>query len=335
MTLNKPMISVAATIMVILVSSAFLNFKQQEIMLTSTEASSIEIIEFTDPACTWCWGSEPILRKLQYRYKEELKISFVMGGLVKDAHTFMDPTNTIGGDLNTFNEQVGAHWLEASSRHGMPVLAEGFKLFDDENPSTYPMNIAYKAAQFQGEEVANKFLRRMREAIAAEAKQANKMEVLIELAQESGVDISKFIAAMANGSAEAAFEEDRRLTQSYGASGFPSFLIKNEAGKEIMLRGYQSYENFKSAMKYLSEEELKEVEQEASESSIINFIKTFDRVTTVEIKEAFDLSDGETDKWINSLLGKKMLEEIPIGNGFNYQISKSGPLCDDKGVCKF
>lgn len=121
-----------------------------------------------------------------------------MGGLVEDAHTFMDATNTIGGDLATFNEQVGSHWVEASSRHGMPVQADGFKLFDEENPSTYPMNIAYKAAQFQSEELANKFLRRMREAIAAEAKQANKMEILIELAQESGLSISQFIADMEN-----------------------------------------------------------------------------------------------------------------------------------------
>jgi len=210
--------------------------------------AKVEIIEFTDPACTWCWGSEPILRKLQYRYKEQLKISFIMGGLVEDAHTFMDNRNNIGGDLNQFNKQVGEHWLEASERHGMPVQAKGFKLFDDENPSTYPMNIAYKAAQFQDEAKANKFLRRMREAIAAEAKQANKMEVLIELAQDSGLNISEFIEDMKNGKAEKAFEEDRYLTRTYQATGFPSFLIRNEDGKEIMLRGYQSYENFQSTL---------------------------------------------------------------------------------------
>ncbi|MCK5103765.1 MAG: DsbA family protein, partial [Cyclobacteriaceae bacterium] len=184
--------------------------------------NSLEIIEFTDPACTWCWGSEPILRKLQYRFGEQLKISFVIGGLVEDAHSFMDPRNNIGGDLNKFNKQVGEHWLEASERHGMPVEAEGFKLFDDNNPSTYPMNIAYKAAQMQDEVKAVKFLRRMREAIAAEAKQANKMEVLIELAQDSGLDISQFVMDMDNGEAIKVFEEDRQLTASYWANGFPS-----------------------------------------------------------------------------------------------------------------
>ena len=29
---------------------------------------TIEIIAFTDPVCTWCWGTEPALRALQTRY---------------------------------------------------------------------------------------------------------------------------------------------------------------------------------------------------------------------------------------------------------------------------
>ena len=297
------------------------------------EKHKIEIVEFTDPACTWCWGSEPILRKLQYRYKEQLKISFIMGGLVEDAHTFMDASNTIGGDLATFNEQVGSHWVEASSRHGMPVQANGFKLFDEENPSTYPMNIAYKAAQFQSEEIANKFLRRMREAIAAEAKQANKMEVLIELAQDSGLDISQFIADMENEKALKAFEEDRYSTRSYQANGFPSFLIKNEEGKEVMLRGYQSYESFQSTINYLTGENLDETISTASEETVVGFVKEFEKVTTVEIKEAFDLSNSQTAELIKSLVASKALTETPVGNGFYYQIHSNGAMCDDSGVC--
>jgi predicted DsbA family dithiol-disulfide isomerase len=69
----------------------------------------------------------------------------------------------------------------------MPVKVNGFKLFTEETPSTYPMNIAFKAAQFQSNDLARKFLRRMREAVAAEALNANKTEVLIELAGECGL----------------------------------------------------------------------------------------------------------------------------------------------------
>ncbi len=335
MKILKPFAQFTIVALLVILSFVFLNFKQKEKGMETKKEAVIEIIEFTDPACTWCWGSEPILRKLQYRYKEQLKISFVMGGLVEDAHTFMDNSNRIGGDLNTFNQQVGAHWLEASQRHGMPVLAEGFKLFDDENPSTYPMNIAYKAAQFQDEEKANKFLRRIREATAAEAKQTNTMEVLIELAQESGLDIGTFITDMESGKADKAFEEDRYLTRTYQANGFPSFLIRNKDGKEIMLRGYQSFENFKSSINHLSSKILVEHIEEASEKSVIDFIETFDKVAKVEIKEAFDLSNVETDKMLKILIDKKMIVETPIGNGFYYQLTTKSGMCDDTGSCNF
>ena len=334
MKIPKSVISILTFVVIVIGGVMFLNFKPKEKKMDAKTNHKIEIIEFTDPACTWCWGSEPILRKLQYRYENQIKISFVMGGLVKDAHTFMDASNTIGGDLSTFNEQVGTHWLEASQRHGMPVLAEGFKLFDEENPSTFPMNIAYKSAEFQSEELANKFLRRIREATAAEAKQANTMEVLIELAQESGLDIAQFITDMENGKADAAFKSDQALTRKYQASGFPSFLIRSENGKEIMLRGYQTYANFQSAMKHLSGDDLAERDVDFSEANILNFVTVFEKVTTVEIKEAFNLSNFEIEEVLTKLVNDKSLTKTPVGNGFYYQM-KGGAMCDDKGVCNF
>jgi putative protein-disulfide isomerase len=89
----------------------------------------IEIIEFTDPVCTWCWGSEPVLRKLETRFGEQVKISYIMGGLVKDITSFYDSHNDIGGDPDRSNKNIARHWVDASERHGMPVKSEGFKLF--------------------------------------------------------------------------------------------------------------------------------------------------------------------------------------------------------------
>lgn len=57
---------------------------------------SVEVIEFTDPLCTWCWGSEPVLR-LETHYRGGIAISYVMGGLVEDIRGFSDLRNGIGG----------------------------------------------------------------------------------------------------------------------------------------------------------------------------------------------------------------------------------------------
>ncbi|MEK6537003.1 MAG: hypothetical protein AABZ63_05925 [Actinomycetota bacterium] len=62
----------------------------------STMDPVIELIIYTDPYCTWCWGSEPVLRKIQEVYGDQVRLVYKMGGLVEDTSRFKDPLNKIG-----------------------------------------------------------------------------------------------------------------------------------------------------------------------------------------------------------------------------------------------
>lgn len=293
----------------------------------------LEIIEFTDPVCTWCWGSEPVLRTLETRFGSNLKVGFIMGGLVKDITAFHDSHNNIGGDPEVSNRSIASHWLEASERHGMPVKAEGFKLFTKEQPSTYPQNIAYKAAQMQDEAKANRFLRRMREASAAEALQTNLTEVLIELASESDLDISQFLDDFANGKAQAAFEEDLYTTSQFRARGFPTFLIRY-GEKSILLRGYQDYSSFLAVINQVTGGEVREEKVPPTEENILEFINKYSYVAPAEIKMAFDLTDSDFEKIQNSLSDRQLITKREAGNGY-FISSKNNPMeCDiATGIC--
>lgn len=297
------------------------------------ESKVLEIIEFTDPVCTWCWGSEPVIRTLETRFGSQLKISYIMGGLVKDITAFYDNYNNIGGDPESSNKSIAKHWVEASERHGMPVKIEGFKLFTKEQPSTYPQNIAYKAAQMQDEAKANRFLRRIREASAAEAQQTNLTEVLIELASEVGLDISRFLEDFTNGKAKAAFEEDLSTTAQFRAHGFPTFLIRY-GEKSTLLRGYQNYNNFKAVINQVTNGEIKEVKVNPTEENVLEFINKYYSLAPVEIKMTFDLSEVEFEKIQHSLLEKQLISKKEAGNGY-FLSPKSNPLaCDiETGAC--
>ena len=48
----------------------------------------VELISFTDPYCSWCWATEPILYRLRETYREQLSFRYVMGGLVEDMAEF-------------------------------------------------------------------------------------------------------------------------------------------------------------------------------------------------------------------------------------------------------
>ncbi|MHB8133119.1 MAG: DsbA family protein [Anaerolineaceae bacterium] len=293
----------------------------------------VEVIEFTDPVCTWCWGSEPVLRKLETHYGDQLRIGYVMGGLVKDIRDFYDSFNDIGGDAEHSNAQIAKHWLEASERHGMPVKSEGFRLFSNEYPSTYPQNIAYKAAQKEDQNLADRFLRQMRVASATEARQTNQTEVQIELAAEVGLDIAAFIERINDGSAKAAFEDDLRLTAQFGVRGFPTFLI-NYGGKSVMLRGYQRFEAFKAVIKSLAGDAVKEQAVEKTEENIIGFIEKHVRVAPIEIQAAFDLSNEELQSLLENLQEKRSVRLTPAGNGFIIELIANPFVCDpNTGVC--
>ena len=256
-----------------------------------------------------------------------------MGGLVKDITAFYDSHNEIGGDPELSNQSIAAHWLEASERHGMPVKVEGFKLFTKDQPSTYPQNIAYKAAQMQDEVLADRFLRRMREASAAEALQTNLTEVLVELASEVGLDIGRFLDDFTGGKAKTAFEEDLYLTAQFRAHGFPTFLVKF-GEKSMLLRGYQNYNTFNAVINQLTNGEIQEVKLQPTEENVLNFINKHDSLAPVEIKMPFDLSDAELDKIINSLQEKKLVAKREAGNGYFISPLNNPMMCDvDSGMC--
>jgi len=291
------------------------------------ENQQLEILAFTDPVCTWCWGSEPVLRKLILWFGDQIRITPVMGGLVEDIRDFYDRANNIGGDPEKSNAQIASHWLEASERHGMPVQVEGFRLFSTDTVSTYPQNIAYKAVELCNPELAAKFLRRIREASAAEARETGKREVLIELANDVGVDLAAFITHLDDGSAARAFQDDLATTRRYGARGFPTFLLR-WGSKELMLRGYQSFRSLYAVISSLSTGRVQEHPPEATTRTILDFLQTFGRAAPVELTTAFDLSPQELESILTALVAQKRIQYMPAGNGGFLALQAEGQSCD-------
>jgi len=295
--------------------------------------STMEILAFTDPVCTWCWGSEPVLRKLETWYGDKLRIRYVMGGLVEDIRAFYDRANDIGGDPERSNAQIARHWLEASERHGMPVQIEGFRLFSAETVSTYPQNIAFKAAELTNPGLAARYLRRQREASAAEARETGRSEVLIELASDVGLDVATFIGHLEDGSAEQAFRADLETTRRYGARGFPTFLFRY-GERELILRGYQSFRGMQAVIDSLSGGKLHGQAPETTAENVLAFIRAYGHAAPVELATVFDLASGELETMLAGLKEAGSIQQVAAGNGCFWVPVASGPSCDyEQGIC--
>jgi predicted DsbA family dithiol-disulfide isomerase len=262
----------------------------------------VTLTEFTDPFCTWCWGAEPVLRRIEETYGDQIDTRFVMGGLVADFGSFSDAANGI-----TEPADVAPHWETAARQHGMPVDADIWLT----NPprSSYPACIAYEAAELQGTDAANRYLRRLREAIATERQNIGDREVLTDLAADVGLDVERFRAAFAGDRARAAFEEDRVHSREQGTTVFPTFRV--EAGDdERQLAGSQSFDSLAEAIEAVAPDL-----ERTPPRPLPKFVEQYSPVATREVAEVYNLSDDTARLRLEDLASAGRIEESIRGTG--------------------
>jgi len=260
------------------------------------------ITQYTDPMCTWCWGSEPIVRHLRTAYGDQLRIEYVMGGLVEDFGTFYDASNDISepGD-------VAPHWAEASEAHGMPVDTTVFESHPPQ--STYPASVAFVAARQQDSDLAGRYLRRLREAFATEARNVNDRAEQVDLAESVGLDVDRFVAALSDGTARAEFEDDLSCTRESGVRAFPTYRIAGPGGERIAA-GYQSFGDLATALSEVAPD----LEQ-CPPPPIRQFVADYGPVATQEVAEVSDLTRGKAEQTLGSLADDGVLRREQRGNG--------------------
>jgi predicted DsbA family dithiol-disulfide isomerase len=276
----------------------------------------IELIIYSDPYCTWCWGSEPVLRKIQEVYGDQVRLVYRMGGLVEDTARFRDPLNRIGGP--GMHRQVAEHWRQAASRHGMPVDADAFIDFASEFRSTWPTCIAYKAAELQDPALAGKYLRRLREGAAAEHLPIHRIEVQADLAEEVGLDRQRLLADIDSGSAEQAFRDDLQLCRDNDVTGFPSYEVHVSGGEEVAMFGFHNFSAFESTFQRLAGDRLKPREITADDESILEFVRKYGKVAPREVSEVFSLNMSEARDRLDRLAAEGSLRKQQAGSGWFY-----------------
>lgn len=184
--------------------------------------TKLEVMVFTDPYCSWCWATEPMILTMMEKYRDQVHFHYVFGGLIKDFDDFYDAQNDIRDAAAT-----KPHWKMVSERTGQPIDEN---LWEDIAPighfSTWPANIAAKAAFLQSEETGFRYLRRLRHAALTERKIISEKAVYEDLAKETaGLNFDKFCKDIESGKAKEAFLEDQEVCSQWQTFGFPTMLF--------------------------------------------------------------------------------------------------------------
>jgi putative protein-disulfide isomerase len=221
----------------------------------------VEVRYYSDPACSWSWGTEPKLRKLMWEFADELRFEWVMGGLARlYGSEYRDEEGGIGAGPDCFSDLM-AHWLDVTAETGMPCDPRLWT----QNPisSSYPACMAVKAASEQGPEACYRYLRRLREVLLFERRKLDHAEALIAEAGSAGLDLKRFRIDLESNAITEAFaadlEEVRAVPEKARAAGmsrrtegkervaFPSAVFVGEDGSRYGVWGWQPYRSYREA----------------------------------------------------------------------------------------
>ncbi len=147
--------------------------------------SIIEVTEFTDPGCVWSWSSEPKLRRLRLQYGERVAWRRVFGIQIDDVKLSFPDRDPVES-----TEQWRADWLDVAGHTGAPITSR----LEWMHASTWPSTRAAKAAEAQGDAVAEAVLRRLREAVFVDGRPADTPErIALTLEGVPGLDLDQLL----------------------------------------------------------------------------------------------------------------------------------------------
>lgn len=267
---------------------------------TSSTEKPIQVIYFTDPICSSCWGIEPQLRKLKLEYGENLKIDYHMGGLLPD-------WSYNSGGISQPSD-VAHHWDEASHYYDMPI--DGDIWLEDPLNSSFPASIAFKAAQMQNNDLAVHFLRSVREMLFLRKINISRLENLLLAVKEVGLDADQFLKDW-NGPAQRLFEEDLKITKKYGVRGFPTMFFADAHGNREMVYGSKPYEAYESAVLKL----LPTASRNAYAQNWESLFTHFSSLTALEFSVLSGNNRSQSERLLNQLVESGRLQKLTTRNG--------------------
>lgn len=261
---------------------------------------SIQIIYFTDPICSSCWGIEPQLRKMKLEYGDLIDIKYHMGGLLPDW------SYDSGGISQP--SHVASHWDEVSPKYDMPI--DGDLWLEDPLDSSYPPSVAFKAAQLQGEKKAIRFLRRIREMVFLAKKNITRWEHLEQAAAEVGLDTAK-LKVDYEGKAHQLFQEDLALKQQLGVRGFPTLFFADRNNQQSKLYGVKPYSVFENNINKW----VPNASKKAYEKTAKALFDKYPSLTTREFATLGEKSREEAEAELTQLYEAGLLQQVNTKNG--------------------
>lgn len=202
------------------------------------------LIYVYDPLCSWCYGFHPVVQKLAVRFKNDLHIRIIPGGLAvgENAQTIQEGYRFIKKAHHKIEKTTGV------------TFGDNFKLLADEGSylmDSEPACIAQTVINTIAPNIALKFAGSMQHALYVHGKSLNHLETFVDILKDFDVDLDIFNDRYNNLATKKETHQQFEWCKKNGASVFPTLLLKIGDEFGVMAQGYRPFDTIESHLHHL------------------------------------------------------------------------------------
>lgn len=178
-----------------------------------------------DPMCSWCWAFRPVLLEVTAQLPTGIEFIRLLGGLAPDCDDPM-PEKT--------RDYVIDNWRRIQEQ--VPDTSFNYDFWKVCKPrrSTYPACRAVIAARKQGNKFDEEMTYAIQKAYYLNARNPSDNETLIELAEEIGLNQSRFSEDLLSQHVDELLIQEIKTARELKLNSFPSLLLlKNDQAIRI------------------------------------------------------------------------------------------------------
>jgi len=193
---------------------------------------------FHDVLCAWCFALSPRMRRLVAEFPE-IEVIHRSFALASDADRLVE----MFGSKEAAKREILNHWRNANENddeHRIHTEDMALRTFD--YPYSMPGLVACKSAELQGGQLAHwNMFDRIQKAHLVETQNIADFNVLLQCADEVGLDTERFKNDFESDATLDAIYQDSYRAKELGVNAVPSLLIN---GRKL-LSGAHKYETLK------------------------------------------------------------------------------------------
>lgn len=169
-----------------------------------------------DPMCSWCWGFAPVLRALEAGLPEGVGLQRLLGGLAPDTAA------TMPDDMQA---RIRSTWRRIEET--IPGTEFNFEYWTCCVPrrSTWAACRAVIAARCQDEANDRRMTTAIQRAYYTRARNPADNGVLLELAQQLGLDLARFAADLDSAATQARLQAEMAQCEALRIYSFPALVL--------------------------------------------------------------------------------------------------------------